>query len=565
LGPRSIIRSQRSLVLLRLGLAAAALIGFAACRGGSDAAPARVCETLTGTPWTPSVGGEAHDDATVAAYTQEFTAGGAKILRLDEGYSDSSGHVMTFSNIDMDIDLLAEGSLSLVAEVQGFPSALVGGAWPVLVSLSDGVNEWVNLGGCDASGFYSCSGSSCSARAGCAPDPAGSLGSTYLGADANARRAKWESANRVGQPDDYVSVNTFPTCNWTSAGAGEPKCSFAMSPGNFFVSGKLRAGAGVKYTAKYVLLASNYTVSTGAWPYTAGLKLTVVRKKDGGAGTGRGTVDLNVILVGTDNIKASRTDKGKQNLDALLEHVRNHYAVENSGTTDIRLGEVNVYEWGCANDGDTFSRVHVDDAGAMFAQGSSLVDPASEGKALNIFLVTSIDYDGAGTILGLSGGIGGAMIHGTTSSGLVFSSLNKLDRYNPGCSGSGSCPISSQDRAFINMGGTISHEMGHFLGLNHLSEGQATSHDRLPDTPQCAIPDASGYLTVSSCRLESACSSVCSSTQYANTPFCADKSACQFNHVMWWTTKNYDSQGRGDGNIFSTQSGQILNYSPYVR
>ncbi len=519
------------------------------------------CDALAGTSWVPSISGVSvanHDDSSVTV-TKDIYTGSGLLTGLGQSYSANSSHVITISGIDVSTDLLLGGSATLVAQTTGFPSSLSDGAYPVLISLNDGVNELVNVSGC-TSGFYTCLSGNCNTpKVGCGPDPNGTGGSAFLGATAAERRSFWDQGQRIGT-NDFLSVNTFPTCNWSS---GTPSCSFNSSPGSFFAgSGKLRSGSGVTYTAKYVLLTSSYS-SVGD-SFSAGIKLTVVRKKDGNQGATNGATDLNVILVGTKNITQSRTDKGKQNLDALFTHVYNHYFTQNSSTTGIKLGKINVIEWDCTNGGDSYATVDLSKAGQMFSTGSALLPSSTETKALNIFLVSSITYSGSGTILGLSGGIPGAMINGTSSSGLVFSSLNKLGTYNPSCSSSGTCTISSQEPAFIDMGSTISHEMGHFMGLNHLSERDGSTHDKVPDTPQCTTLSG-GHLTISSCRSESSCNNVCSSSQYASGPYCSDKTECQFNHVMWWTSKNYNSSGQGDGNIFSTNSSSIINYSPYVQ
>src|SRR5262249_32809656 len=156
-------------------------------------------------------------------------------------------------------------------------------------------------------------------------------------------------------------------------------------------------------------------------------------------------------------------------LDALFSHVYEQYFTDNATSTAIKLGQINVYEWDCDTGGDNYSTVSTDGTQALFQAGSAMMPAATEGKALNIFLVSNITYSGSGTVLGLAGGIGAPMINGTAESGLVFSSFNKLSTYNPSCS-SDPCPASIQESAFLNMGGTIAHEMGHFLGLNHPSE-----------------------------------------------------------------------------------------------
>jgi hypothetical protein len=51
--------------------------------------------------------------------------------------------------------------------------------------------------------------------------------------------------------------------------------------------------------------------------------------------------------------------------------------------------------------------------------------------------------------------------------------------------------------------------------------------------------------------------------------FCPAVKECQFNHVMWYTTKNRQLSASGvwneDGNLFSPQSSAMLQWSPLVR
>jgi hypothetical protein len=554
----------------------------------SDALEGDTCTaTFEGTPWVPEISGAGdcnHNDTNASTGVQisKWTYTNSGIVLTGLG-NTLSGRIVTVPNIPVTDDLLTNGSLTLVAETTGFPSSLQGSAWPVLISLHDGTNELVGMEAGCANGFFTCSGSTCSARTtGCEPDPAGTAGTAYLGNTALKRRQNWETHQGIyfdpnatkfkfGLIMDSISVNTFPTCNWAS---GTPTCHFNSAPGSFFSSGKLRTGT---YTAKYVLLADSYTsVPTSM---TAGLKVTAVKKRDGnnGAGNGcnsvgghKGSVDLNVILVGDRNIADSRTAKGKQNLNALFQHVYDQLYTQNISRAGIRLGKVTVYEWSCTAGGETYA--NTSDYSALFQVGSRLMPAESEGKALNVFLVSTVA--GSTSILGLSGGIGGPPVNGTMSSGLVFASFNKLANFNPNCSGSGTCALSSQEASFIDMGGTITHEIGHYLGLNHLSESDGTIHDPVPDTPPCtntASTTAGLRLTLNSCRMDSStevtgnsCSSQCGGYNGA-TVFCSSAVECQFNHVMWYTTKNYGSDGTGDGNIISTNSGTVINYNPLVQ
>ena len=98
----------------------------------------------------------------------------------------------------------------------------------------------------------------------------------------------------------------------------------------------------------------------------------------------------------------------------------------------------------------------------------------------------------------------------------------------------------------------------------------------MPDTPICTQTQTvkgTAYITISSCSQDAnkfsatgkTCSDVCAGYN-GTTVFCAAQVECQFNHIMWWTSKNYNSTtGLGDGNLFSTQSSSILNYSTFIR
>lgn len=537
------------------------LTGTSACSSSTAViAKSNTCPApASGEAWQPDVAGlsDSNHDSTSAVYVNQYTKNGSLLTGLTQ--SLTAGHVVEISGIDMNEDLLAKGSISLVAEISNLPGGL-SDAWPVLVSLHDGTNELVNVTGCD-SGFYTCSSSGCSPVSTCGPGSA----TAFLGDTATERKVKWEQAQMIANFGVPVSVNSFPTCNWAST---SPSCPFT-SGANFFAASATgdRLKSGTTYTAKYVLLAN--TSSDLGNSYRADLKLKVIRKKDAASA---GAVDLNVVLVGSENIRDARTKKGKQNLNALFEHVVTHFDFTGVNALDpgqanpgIKLGQIRVYDWDCANGGDAYSTVDVNDTGKLFKTASSLLPSDTESRAVNIFLVSNIDYqDGTGTVLGLAGGIPGAMVNGTAASGIVVSTFGKLDTYNPDCSVTGVCGSVSQEESFINLASTVSHEMGHFIGLSHLSEGfplegSATrSHDRVPDTPSCTSENTDGYLTRDSCWTECRAIASCAALP------CPEVSQCQFNHVMWWTTKDY-SAGVGDGNLFSPDSSTIMNYSPYVQ
>ena len=100
----------------------------------------------------------------------------------------------------------------------------------------------------------------------------------------------------------------------------------------------------------------------------------------------------------------------------------------------------------------------------------------------------------------------------------------------------------------------------------------ARLHDPIDDTPVCTATDSSPgggshLITIHYCvksdtnriGYERTCPEACPSYNPMTGQFCPDVRECQFNYVMWWTTKNL-----GDGNVFSPHSGLVMSYSPLV-
>jgi hypothetical protein len=144
-----------------------------------------------------------------------------------------------------------------------------------------------------------------------------------------------------------------------------------------------------------------------------------------------------------------------------------------------------------------------------------------------------------------------------------------------------------QESDFIEMGSTIGHELGHYLGLNHPSErrtvGSSQRYDFLTDTPQCSsrVSGGSYVLDARACILDvtntlggATCTSVCPGYLNGSNVFqtaCPTQTACQFNHLMWWTTKNRNQTTSGvsawneDGSLISDQSSALFQWNPLVR
>ena len=92
--------------------------------------------------------------------------------------------------------------------------------------------------------------------------------------------------------------------------------------------------------------------------------------------------------------------------------------------------------------------------------------------------------------------------------------------------------------------------------------------DAIADTPTC-VAGGGSTVTHSSCSQGgSACAIAgCSGYNVSNpATWCPTIPECQFNHIMWYTTKSYSSSvDTGDAFMFSDLSSRILNYSPFVR
>ncbi len=551
------------------------ILALSGCGGSSsDTSIASSCPALTGTPWVPSVSGaSASNHNSSVKLTQSVLTSSGPIIGLNQGITSSVEIPVT---IDMSQSLGALGSLTLIGETSGQSSQIAGDVFAFLVSLNDGTNEYIHMtSDCATNGLYLCSGGICSVNTNCDMDWTSSP-------NAYINRTKWEEHQGDLSSNFFEpSVNTFPTCNWTQ-GSGTsfaiPVCAFNST---FFttVSGVSQLRSGVNYTAKYVLVANSYaSVSSG---YSAALKVTATAKTNTSANVG-GAIDLNFILVGTNNINASRTTKGQQNLNTLATQVATYYSQTNA---NIKLGSVRSYELPCESGGDGFADATISQLGALLQKSGSVIPSAEATGSVNVFLVSSISDDTSGanssfTILGVDGAINGPIENGTAVSGVVVSTFDSLDTYNPSCSSSvTTCPLSSYETDFYQLGVTVTHEMGHFLGLNHPSEYEGTEHDAIYDTPICTAQQSGlGFITVNSCLLNDTnqlasngsktCSADCPSSSYSTTTgsFCPSALSCEFNYVMWWTTKNFqEGSGNSDGNLFSVGQGKIMTYHPVVQ
>lgn len=546
---------------------------------------------LSSGSWVPSVtgAGSGNTKGTVSITKTEMFFTGKPMVRLNEAWTGKEVTVAlgTYSAADFG----PNGSMSLVAEVQGYPT--VGGAYAVLSSFSvfDGTTttEYVGTNAtCSTSGMYSCitvGGDTTCSTNGC---------SVTAGVSAFGGRSDWDQHQIP--PFGYITTNTFPRCD---PGVNSWTCPAAFA-------GQLKAGT---YTAKYILVSDSSSSMAG---HLVNLKVTKIVKKDsvsrGIASATNGALNLNIILVGDTNVNDSHTAKGAQNLNLLYEEVGKIF----KDATGVGLGNINVFEWSDADGGDQWSAPDYTDLGTMFMAGSagvSLIDPSLEGDSVNVFMVRDIQNGSStSTILGLSGGILGPFTNGTETSGLAFSTYiggvlsPRISGYNSSCT-LASCPRSIQEDGFLEMAATIAHEIGHYVGLNHPTErysGGSYRHDQLDDTPKAesrlvgssyyfdqlsvyndannSFNDGSGAKSCLSACDADIVSRVGGTQHYFNggntnpynpNNYCPTIPHCQFNHLMWWSTKNRKYSAGNlvgeDGNLISTQSSAIVQWNPFVK
>lgn len=547
--------------------------------------------TVTGA-WSPSVvgTGTVNQKGSVTTDSKIIFYKEAGMVRFQDAWNGKEvtvdlGEFLADRDFGYDSSGNGNGSLTLTADVINYPYS-AGGAYPVLSSLyvvgasGSVVAEYVNVtSGCINSGMWVCSSGSCSANSNCSVQSNSSFFS----------REDWDQ--HQAPPFGYESINSFPRCDASLGGQGWSGCPAALKT--------LPSG---HYYAKYVLMSDRNVAVTTA---TADLRVRLTTKKDTVARndpTSNGAININVVLVGSGNINDSHTPKGAQNLNLLFQEV--NQILKNAA--NISIGDIKVYEWRDEDGGDYYSQVDYSLVGEMFMSGSQGVPLEEESNSINVFMVRDIQYSGAKfTILGLAGGILGPPVNASYASGLAFStnvaSGGLISSFNlsTGCTLS-SCPREKQDDDFLEMGATIAHELGHYLGLNHPSEKVSTmtetqQHDQMTDTPTCAPQStfAGPVLSHSSCYLDSKlqftvrrCSVACDSEIQGSNPsvgssnavyfksnnktdyYCPATTECQFNHVMWYTVKNrklVSGQWREDGNLISTQSSALVQWSPFVK
>jgi hypothetical protein len=266
--------------------------------------------------------------------------------------------------------------------------------------------------------------------------------------------------------------NTTAALNTVSAGLPAGTWSFVVSD-----------------LAYLCTLASN--CSSGGSNGESTYDLKVLLKPGAGAtnipATGTVDVTFNLTSGGITPALAAATAGTDTDVQRMVSSVRTLL-----GQVGLQLGAVSYVDVPAAAAAKVASGVQVDDATAC-GELSQLLATAPAGRQVNIFVVSNFVSKNLapGTLVaGIDGTIPGpATISPTLQSGAAVSAANlRAGRSNCGAGLSLNCGTATSALTCCGadvVAYAVAHEMGHYLGLYHVTEGEGTSFDPLQDTPAC--------------------------------------------------------------------------------
>ncbi len=175
-------------------------------------------------------------------------------------------------------------------------------------------------------------------------------------------------------------------------------------------------------------------------------------------------LDINLYFVGTSiSANEAQGSSSVRRVEQVVQSIYNDMGVTAQVANYIDASDSVSQQYGIIRDFyDVFNLV---------ATSEATGDTADEALTVNVFLIEDFNISEAPGLLGVSTGIPGmAGLHGNSGAGLVFSaaSLGRDDQ---------------------QLGQTMAHEIGHFVGLRHTTEHYGSAHDPITDTPECLAPD----------------------------------------------------------------------------
>jgi hypothetical protein len=219
-------------------------------------------------------------------------------------------------------------------------------------------------------------------------------------------------------------------------------------------------------TPRTPITPGRYTVALGS-----GVKADNVKAeayiKTGPATVAKGTIGLNVHLVGVQGVSAATAPKD-ESITLLLDTTKR--LLERVGIT---LSDTTFYELK-GRDARDFQIIET--FGFPLSEYDNLIKKTAvvaEPTRVNLFLIRQ--FGGNQGVIGVSAGLPGAFdAPGSTTSGVVAQVEFGFGDW--------------RDRSSLAFtAGVIAHELGHYLGLFHTSEATGTEFDPIDDTPECPV------------------------------------------------------------------------------
>jgi hypothetical protein len=284
-----------------------------------------------------------------------------------------------------------------------------------------------------------------------------------------------------------------------------------------------------------VLGPAKCVVGNGTLTYPPGKYDVKVLLKPG-AVQAAGTVDVNFYVVTTQLTAATASASASV---ARMRQTLGTYLAR----AGVTLGAVNFVDMPAEVKARYAAGVDVDDS-LPCGDVATLLRMSNAENAMSLILVNSLvsNQGGAFTYVGIDGTIPGpSSVGGTVASGALVSVANLETGAATACGGAVNLPGCGADRTAYD----AAHEVGHFLGLYHVTESDGARFDPVQDTPTCVLSScAPGKTEV-----------VVADCLKAQPGPCGGG-----DNLMFWLL----SSALSTGNL-STQQSSILRANPLVR